>query len=157
MAVVPGRTVGSGNPLVDAGITWCETALGNTWNTILVVGVVLIDTMPVDGGRVISQGVVNSDLDGITPVANNGRSWNLTVDGKRRSWGSLEVPVDARDGEVVLTNGASGWGVEISIRVDVESIAPLVSATGRVAAVFIGTVLVLHWEGCASGHSRPCL
>ena len=95
MTVIPGGAVGTGNPLVDTGITWCQTAFGNTWNTILVVGAELTDAVPVDGGRIVSQCVVNSDLDGITPVAHNGGSWNLTIDGKSRSWGSLIVPLNA--------------------------------------------------------------
>jgi hypothetical protein len=106
MAVIPRGTVRRGNPLVDAGITWCEAALGNTWNTVLVVGTELTDTVPVDGGSIVSHGVVNGDLDGITPVAYNGRSWNLTVDGESGSRGSLKVPLNARDGEVVLANSA---------------------------------------------------
>lgn len=95
MAVIPGGTVRAGNPLVDTGITWCQTALGNTWNTILVVGTELTDAVPMDGGRIVSQGVVNSDLDGITPVAHNSGSWNLTIDGESRSWSSLIVPLNA--------------------------------------------------------------
>ena len=85
MTVIPGGAVGTGNPLVDTGITWCQTALGNTWNTILVVGTELTDAVPVDGGRIFSQCIVNSDLDSITPVAHNSGSWNLTIDGKSRS------------------------------------------------------------------------
>lgn len=150
--------MGSRHPLVDAGITWCETALSNTWNTVLVVGVELTNTVPVDGGRIVGQGVVNCDLDGITPVANNGRSWNLTVDSKSRSWGSLVVPLNTGDGEVVFTNGASIWVCCVLIGVDVESMAPRASGTWLVAAVIRdGSPWVGDWAGGASGNNGPSL
>ena len=95
MAVIPGGTVRAGNPLVDTGITWCQTALGNTWNAILVVSTELTDTVPVDGSCIVGQSIVNSDLDSITPVAHNSGSWNLTIDGESRSWGSLIIPLNA--------------------------------------------------------------
>jgi len=116
--------VGTGNPLVDTGITWCQTALGNTWNTILVVGTELTDAVPVDGGRIVGQCVVNSNLDSITPVAHNSGSWNLTIDGESRSWRSLIVPFNARDGKIVLANSTSVWNGRVGISVDVESVAP---------------------------------
>lgn len=123
--------------MIDARITRCKTALGNTWNTILVVGVELADTVPVNGGRVVSHAVVDSDLDGIAPIANNSGSWDLTVNGKSRSRGSLEIPFDAGDGEVILADSA-GVGVgRVLISVDVESVAPRTSAT-RLVAVVIG-------------------
>jgi hypothetical protein len=150
--------VGGCNPLVDAGITWCKTALGNTGNTVLVVGVELTNTVPVDGGRVVGQGVVNCDLDSVTPVANNGGSWNLAVDSKSRSCGSLVVPLDAGDGEVIFTNGASIWVGRVLIGVDVEPIAPRASVTWLVAAVIRdGSPGICGWVGGASGDDGPSL
>src|SRR5271170_3148470 len=124
MTVIPGGAVGTGNPLVDTGITWCQTALGNTWNTILVVGTELTDAVPVDGGCIVSHCVVNSNLDSITPVAYNSGSWNLTIDSESRSWRSLKVPLNARDGKIVLANSTSVWNGCVGISVDVESITP---------------------------------
>ena len=156
MAVIPGGAVGAGNPLVDTGITWCQTALSNTWNTILIVGIELTNTMPVDGGRIVSQGVVNRDLDSITPVAYNGGSWNLTIDGESRSWGSLIVPLNARNGKIVLTNSTSVWDGRVGISVDVESVTPLISAIWRIAVVVRDRGPGLcAWVGCASGPDRP--
>ena len=158
MAVIPRRTVRGGNPLVDAGVTWCKTTLGHTWNTVLIVGIELTDTVPMDGGGIIGQGVVNSDLDGITPVANDGRAGNLAVHGKSGSWGSLKVPVDAGDGKVVLAHCASIGVGHVLIGVDVHSIAPLVSATWGVAAVVGDCGLGrCAWVGCPGGHDGPCL
>jgi hypothetical protein len=124
MAVIPGGTVRAGNPLVDTGITWGQAALGNTWNTVLIVGADLTDTVPVDGGGIVSQSVVNGNLDSITPVAHNGGSWDLTVDGEGRSWSSLVVPFNAGDGKIVFANITSFWDGGVGIGVDVESVAP---------------------------------
>ena len=152
MAVIPGGTIRAGNPLVDTGITWCQTALGNTRNTILVIGTELTDTVPMDGGRIVAQGVGNSDLDSITPVAHNGGSWNLTIDGESGSWGSLIVPLNARDGKVVLANSTSVWDGRVGIGVDAESVAPCISATRRVAAVVRDRGPGLGaWAGCTCG------
>jgi hypothetical protein len=124
MAVIPRGTVGRGLEFIDAGITWCETALGNTWNTILVVGIELADSVPVNRGSIVIQGIVNGDPDGIAPVANNSGARDLTVDGKSRSLGSLEVPLNAGDCEVIFANSAGGRGGCVRVSVDVQSIAP---------------------------------
>ena len=152
MAVIPRGTIGGSNPLVHTGVTWCETALGDTWNTVLVVGADLTNTVPMDGSSVVSQRVVDSYLDGITPVADNGRAWYLAVDGKSGSWGSLKVPVDARDCPVVFANIASAWDGLVLVSVDVESTAPLVSATWGIATVVRDRGLALGaWAGRAGG------
>lgn len=62
---------------------------------------------------------MDSNLDGITPVADNGRAWHLVVDSKSGSRGSLKVPVDAGDCPVVFANIASAWDGLVLVGVDV--------------------------------------
>jgi hypothetical protein len=114
--------------------------------------------MPVNCGRVVGQAVVNGDPNGVTPVAYNSRSWNLSINGKSGSWSSLEVPVDGGESEVVLANRAPR-GVNLSVSVDVISIAPLVSATWSVALVIRDGVVGFGfvWLGFASWDDGPCL
>lgn len=54
MAMIPRGTIGGSNPLVHTGVTWCKTALGDAWNTVLVVGADLTETMPMDGSSIVS-------------------------------------------------------------------------------------------------------
>ena len=150
MAVVPAGTVGCCLPLIDPGVTWCKCALSHTWNTIVRVRANLADTVPMDGGTVALHLVVNRDLDRVTPVALDGRSWNLAVDGKSKSWGSVIAHRGVGDGEVEFADFASVGPGGMRISVDVESVAPLSSVGGRVA------VIVGDWlgRGFAAGVGR---
>ena len=90
----------------------------------MVVGADLADTVPVDRGGIIGQSIVDRDLDGITPVANNSRSRDLAVDGKSWSLFSFKVPLSARDGEVIFADIARVWGRCVAVTVDTKSITP---------------------------------
>lgn len=70
--VIPSGAVGRRMPLVDSGSAWRNAALSDTWNTVLIVGAILSDTVPMDGCGIIRQCVEHGDLDDISPVGHNG-------------------------------------------------------------------------------------
>lgn len=124
MAVVPTSTVDIGNPGVGSARTWGNTAFSDTWNTVLVVGAVLQDTVPVDSGCVALHVVGNSDRYSITPVGDDRLTWSLTVDGEA-SDGTSSISVDHSifNNQVVGSGLASGE-LSISVRAGALAVAP---------------------------------
>lgn len=65
--VVPGESVAFGSPLVGHALTRGKGALRETDDTVHLVGVVLSDTVPMDGGSVTSHRVGDVNDNFITP------------------------------------------------------------------------------------------
>lgn len=59
-----------------------DGTLGDARDTILVVSALLTDTVEMNGGAVVLELVDEGDLDIVTPVGLDDRSWNLSVDGE---------------------------------------------------------------------------
>lgn len=82
MRVVPGRSVLSGTEDVGLGLAGCKRAFGHTGSAVEDRSAELTDTVPVDVGTVVCQGVLDSDLNGITPenvsIGQRGVEWSLT-------------------------------------------------------------------------------
>lgn len=124
MAVVPTSTIDIGNPGVCSARAWGNTAFSDTRNTILVVGAVLQDTVPVDSGCVALHIVGNGDRYSITPVGDDRLTWSLTVDGEASN-GTSSISVDHSilNNQVVGSGLASGE-LSIGIRAGVLAVAP---------------------------------
>ena len=132
--VVPRCAVVGSDEFVDLGITWCKSALSDTVDTVLVIGIELTHAVPVNGGTVVGQVVGNLDTDCVTPVALNERTWILTIDGQCKSRSTVEIEGGVGDVEIECTDSAIFWPCLEEIRVDVETTAPLISRLGVIAA-----------------------
>jgi hypothetical protein len=80
MGMIPRRSKLGGSPLVLAGFSWSNGAFGDSRHSVLLTGVVLPDTMPVDSGSVVFEAVLDIDDDPITPFRSHNGSWILTID-----------------------------------------------------------------------------
>lgn len=124
MAVVPSGTIGGCNPCVGSALTRSDTTFGDTWNTILVVGAVLQDTMPVNSGCVACHLVGDCDYDCITPVRDNCITWSLAIDGEAcNGFASISINHGILNNEVVTPRLAS-LIVVASFRVDALAATP---------------------------------
>ena len=102
VGVVPGGSVLYGLPCVRYGIFGSRGTLSDRNDTILVIGVVLADTVPVNTGTVLRVDevvrYVNSDC--ITPVCKEGRSRNSAEPLLVHIYHTvhLDIPVDSHCG-----------------------------------------------------------
>lgn len=150
VGMVPARSVLLGQERVCAGITRSESTLGNAWNTVLVIGLSLSDAVPVDGGGVVLQLVRDSDLDSVTPVAFNQRSWDLAVDSECKTLDTIKIDSGVGDDPIIGTDLASLGAVMINIGVNAVAAAPFRSITSSVAATVLER---LEWLGDVGGIS----
>lgn len=82
VGVIPTSSIGRCVELVGSACTWSDSTLSDTRNTILIVGAVLSNTVPVDGSGIVGEAVDNSNLDHITPVGYDCVAWCLAVNCK---------------------------------------------------------------------------
>lgn len=66
--MIPTRAILSCQPCVGLGISGCQRTLSDSSHAIHVVGVFLLNAMPVYARAVVLQGVLNSDLHSIAPI-----------------------------------------------------------------------------------------
>ena len=152
--VVPAGSVLVGLERVCTGLARGNSAFSDTWNTVLVVGTNLGDTVPMDGGGVVGHLVGDGDLDLVTPVALKKRSWNLSVDSKSKTVETIVVEGSVGDDPVGGAGLAGAWVLCVVVSVDAVLSAPLVSAGRRVAASFFEMGERFGHVGCAGTSVR---
>jgi len=113
--VVPGRTELVGTEAVSKTLLRSDWALLDRWNTVPERSLVHKQAVPVKSGwlavvaRLLWQIVLDVDLDPVTPVSLDERTWELAVDEDTvlldSVWGDLAIC----NTEVVLASDASVW------------------------------------------------
>ena len=154
VGVVPASTILVGLEGVCTGLARSHSTFRDTWNTVLVVGTLLEDTMPMNGGCVIRHLVGNSDLDSITPVAFEKRTWHLAVDGKSKTIDTIIVEGGVCDDPGGGADLAGLWAFIIVVGVDTVLSTPLASVRSRVAASLSKRLERLGHIGCIGASSR---
>lgn len=66
--MIPTRAILSCQPCVGLRISRCQRTLSDSSHTIHVVGVFLLNAMPVYARAVVLQGVLNGDLYSVAPI-----------------------------------------------------------------------------------------
>jgi hypothetical protein len=132
--VVPASSILAGLEGVGTSLTGSDSALSDTWNTVLIVGTLMDHTVPMDGSSVVLHLVRDGDLDGITPIAFQKRTWNLPVDGKSKAWDTVVVLGRVCDDPVSRAGLASARAFLVVVGIDAILAAPLASVGSRVAA-----------------------
>ena len=93
--MVPSGSVLSCLELVSHGVSRGNRALSNPWNAVILDVVELADTVPMYGCSVVFKVVGNMDHQVVTPVSDDGRTWNSAIERKRNSfiaiWGKSGV------------------------------------------------------------------
>jgi hypothetical protein len=150
VGVVPTGAVLAGLEAVGAGVARGDSTLSDTWNTVLIVGAVLDDTVPMNLGlsvrlesheelsyrsSIVLHLVGDMDLDPVTPVALDGGTGHLAVDSQSKAVNTIVVEGGIGDDPIVSAGLARIRAGGVVVRVDVEATAPLRSVTGAVAAV----------------------
>lgn len=161
--VIPRRTVLSRLPLVQTGLTWGKSALGNTRDTVVRVGAQLTDSVPMNSSAVLGHAVGDINLDLVAPVALDGRTWDSGLTaiiryGETEAVGAIKIASRVRDGQVVLAGLASIGPCSGGVRVDVKATAPrlpiarAVAGRAGVTSCGIGCVATrcVGW-GCGGG------
>ena len=117
--------------------------LRDSGDTIVPRSSSLQETVPVDGSSVILKLVVDCDLDPITPVGFNHRSWELVVDDKHGSLDTVGRHGGVGDCPVILTSNASVGDLAWFVRVGVAGapVTPRVDAAARLRAIEEATQL----------------
>jgi len=154
MAVIPAGTERSGLKCVLMAVAGSDGTLRKATDTIHGIGAELANTMPVDGRAVVLQVIVDCDLDSVTPVANDGRTWNLVVHGKAEALIAIKIAGRVCDVEVELANMSGIGPLVIGISINAEVITPLIAVARRVAIVVRNTGA---WAGlaCSLGSTGP--
>ena len=135
--VVPRSTVLSSLESVGLLLARCDRALGDTGNTILSVLVPLTETVPVDCSAVVSQLVLDGDLDHVTPVGLNSRAGVLAVDGEDLALESIRCHGGVGDGPIVTNGAAGGRPVAVEVCVDGEVVVPAFARSRAVGAAWL--------------------
>jgi hypothetical protein len=73
--------------------------------------------MPMDGGSLVGQFVLNLNLDPVTPVGLNGWTWEGTVHNKTLLGNSVGSDILVRDNKLVLASHAGVWDVFVWVAV----------------------------------------
>lgn len=139
--VVPTGSIRRSEPSVGADAQGSNSALSDTWNTVLVVCASLADTVPVNSGRVVSQQVCHGNLNPITPVDFEKRTRCFTIDQEGRSVNAIEILRARSNGEGELLSVATLVVVH-GITSDRLAFAPQATAVGGV-----GTAISLRKAG----------
>ncbi len=156
VGVVPTSSVGRSKPLVGTLAKRRNGTFRHTGNTVLVVGAVLSDTVPMDGGSVVGQQVGDCDLNPIAVVDLDGRTRCTAIDQECGTGSSIEVGLIRSDSQLEVL-GVTRLVVLMSVVADGLA-APLATvACGVVTAAALrkrreGD----RWEarGCAGSESR---
>src|SRR6478735_3538028 len=133
MRVIPTCSIQVGQKLICETLFRWDRALGYTWNAIFPGHSLLKDTMPMQRNTLIVHVVMNSDLDGVTPVCFNQRRRKLPVHedcGQLIAVGGDHPPTDS---EVVPPNDSSIWLVLIVIGLGIHG-TPRIAIRSRVVS-----------------------
>jgi hypothetical protein len=103
--MVPRCTELSGPELVLAGSAGRNWALGDSRHSVVLAGVELSDTVPVDTGAVVIEVIFDIDDNGVTPFSSHKRPRILAVDEHHIPGSAVSIgvgPGNIGDLEVVL-------------------------------------------------------
>ena len=105
--MVPCCTELSGPELVLAGSPRSDRAFGDSWDAVVLAGVQLSNTVPVNTGSVVSEVVLDVDDDCVTPLCSHEWSRILAVDEHHILGSTTSIgvgPGNIGDLEVVLSH-----------------------------------------------------
>lgn len=99
MRVIPSAAVLSSSPRVRDSIIWSGRTLGDRDDAVLVIGVVLTDTVPVNTSTVLGvyQVVRHMDSDGVAPVCKYCRARDGTINSLVQIIQNIpfDIPIDS--------------------------------------------------------------
>jgi len=106
-------------------MTWSKGAFGDTIDTVRATAVELTETVPVHTGTVELHGVLDGDLESISPIGVDGWTRVLSID--QQTW-LVPVTIWAACGighlESVRHDVASSWMFLVEVGSDAETAAP---------------------------------
>ena len=138
--MVPTSAVLRSKPPVGTLAERGDGALGDTGDTVLVVGADLTNTMPVDGGGVVGQQIGNHDFDPVTVIDFDRGARGAAVDQEGRAQGAIEVGLGRGDGQGKLL-GLARFVVSVDFVADILA-APEATVVGGVVVATAG-----FWQG----------
>jgi len=149
--VVPCCTELSCPELVLTGSSRSDRAFGDSRDAVILAGVQLSNTVPVDTGSVMLEVVLDIDDDCVTPLCSYEWSRILTVDEHHLLGSTTSIgvgPSNIRDLEVVSHGGAVRGRLGIEVGGNAVAITPAVSCPCCVGASTILPLdnLVKSWE-----------
>lgn len=159
--VVPGAAVLGGAELVGERLARGDGALGDTRNTIILDGVALVDTVPVDGGAVGLHVVGHVDDEIVTPVGGDQGAGGGAVDGLAVALVTIGVAVILLlDGEPVLPGDSSVRDNFVEVGV-YRVFSPALPRVGAVLALLtrrerVGKPLGRNRDGLQRGSEGSC-
>jgi len=113
--VVPGRTELISAEAVGEGLLWRDWALLDGWNTVVPWGLVHEQTVPMHSSwltvvaRLLRKVIVDGDLNPVTPVGLDERTWELAVDEESIFLDSIRSDLAVGNAEVVLAGDTCVW------------------------------------------------
>lgn len=115
--MIPRATKLIGQERVGVRLSGSNGTLGHTRHTVLVGGTSLQEAVPVHGGALFRAGdvVVNSDLDGVSPVGLDHGSRVLAVDQKCRDLISVRRYRSSADGPVVAPDRTGSRSLAVRV------------------------------------------
>lgn len=113
--MVPGRTVEIRLERVGERSSWRHGTLLHSRHAVIPWTVLLKDTMPMERGPFLwaSDLVVQSHLDGISPICLNHRSWKLAIDQDHTLLISIWSDQATLDSEIVAAYDSGIWGLGV--------------------------------------------